>query len=52
MANLILIAKNEQPKREERYPQIWLLYKGHDTIQIHVTHDGLDRPRVLDKGAA
>ncbi len=52
MANLIIIAKNDQPRREEHYPQTWLLFKGNDTIEIHVAHDSLDRPRVLDKGAA
>jgi len=52
MANLIVIARNDQPKREERYPQTWLLHKGSNTIEVHVAHDSLDRPRVLDKGAA
>jgi hypothetical protein len=52
MANLIVIARNDQPKREEHYPQTWLLYKGDDMTEVHVAHDSLNRPRVLAKGAA
>ena len=52
MANLMVIAKNDQPQREERYPQTWLLYRGGETIEVHVAHDSPKRPRVLDKGAA
>ena len=52
MANLIVIARNDQPRREEDYPETWLLFKGSETLEVHVTHDSLERPRVLDKGAA
>ena len=52
MANLILIARHEQPRREKHYPQTWFLLKGGDTIEVHVAHDSLNRPLVLDKGAA
>lgn len=52
MANLMVIARNDQPQREEHYPQTWRLHKGGDTIEVHVAHDSLNRPRVLDKGAA
>jgi hypothetical protein len=52
MANLMVIARNDQPKRDEHHPQTWLLYKGGDTIEVHVVHDPLNRPRVLDKSAA
>jgi hypothetical protein len=36
MANLSVIFSNDQPKREEKYPRIRLLYKNKDTIEIHV----------------
>jgi hypothetical protein len=52
MANLIVIARNDQPKREEQYPQTWLLFKGDNMIEVHVAHDSLNRPLVRDKGAA
>jgi hypothetical protein len=52
MAKLRIIAKNEQPNREQRYPQTWLLHKQDNTIQIQVKHDGLNRPFILNKAAA
>jgi hypothetical protein len=52
MANLAIIASNDQPIREERYPRTWLLYKDKDTIEIQVKHDGHKRPFVLDKNVA
>lgn len=52
MANLMIIVSNNQPKREEQYPRTWLLYKGEETIEVHVAHDSQSRPLVLDKGAA
>ena len=52
MANLAIMISNDQPKREEKYPPRWLLYKGEDTIEINVSHDSHHRPFVLDKGAA
>jgi hypothetical protein len=52
MANLRVIGSNDQPKREEKYPDTWLLYKDKDMIEIHVRHDNHHRPFVLDKGAA
>ena len=52
MANLKVILSNDQPKREEKYPPTWLLYKGEGTIEIHVRHDSHNRPVVLNKGVA
>ena len=52
MANLMVITRNDQPAREERHPQNWVLYKGEETIDIHVEHDSQNRPRVLVKGVA
>ena len=52
MANLRIIVNNDRPVPEERNPRTWLLYKGKDTIEVHVTHDSENRPFVLDKGAA
>jgi hypothetical protein len=52
MANLTIMVSNDQPKREQKYPPTWLLYKREDTIEIHVSHDSYNRPFVLDKGAA
>jgi hypothetical protein len=36
MANLSVIFSNDQPKREEKYPRTWPLYKNKDTIEIRV----------------
>ena len=52
MANLTIIISNDQPNREQDYPRTWLLYKGNDTIEIHVAHDSQNKPLVLEKGAA
>jgi hypothetical protein len=52
MAKLIIIRSNDQPMREENYPQTWVLYKDDNTIQLHVMHNRHDRPFVVDKGAA
>jgi hypothetical protein len=52
MAKLIIIRSNDQPMREEKYPQTWVLYKDDNTIQLHVMHNRHDRPFVVDKGAA
>jgi hypothetical protein len=37
MANLRVIVRNDQPKREENCPRTWLLYKEKETIEIHIT---------------
>lgn len=52
MANLIIMASNDQPKREQKYPPTWLLYNGEGTVEVHVKHDSNNRPFVLAKGAA
>lgn len=52
MANLTIMVSNDQPTREQKYPPTWLLYKGEDTIEVHVNHDSNNRPFVLAKGAA
>jgi hypothetical protein len=52
MANLRVIASNNQPTREEEFPRNWLLYKGKDIIEIQVRHDSRNLPFVLDKGVA
>jgi hypothetical protein len=38
MASLIVIFSNDQPKREEKYPRIWLLHKNKDIIEIRIKH--------------
>jgi hypothetical protein len=52
MANLTIIVSNNHPNREQKHLRTWLLYKGKDSIEIHVSHDSHNRPFVLDKGAA
>jgi hypothetical protein len=52
MPRLKVIASNEQPERETNFPEIWLLHKDNNTIEVHVMHDGLKRPFVRDKSAA
>jgi len=52
-ANLVTVITNPQPNRERRYPGTWLLYSlGRDPLEVHVAHDSLDRPHVLDKSVA
>ena len=52
-ANLVIVVRNPEPNRERRYPGTWLLYsRGQDPLEVHVAHDGFNRPHVLDKGAA
>jgi hypothetical protein len=52
-ANLFVVVSNPQPNRERHYPDTWLLYtRGHDPLEVHVAHDSLDRPHVLDKRVA
>ncbi|HZW93574.1 MAG TPA: hypothetical protein VFF64_11545 [Candidatus Eremiobacteraceae bacterium] len=52
MAQLIIIASNDQPERESNFPGTWLLHKENNTIEVHVMHDRLKRPFVRDKSAA
>lgn len=52
MARLIVIASNEKPERESRFPETWLLHKENKTIEVRVMHDGLKRPFVREKSAA
>ena len=52
MAQLMIIASNDQPERENNFPETWLLHKGNNTIEVHVKHDRLKRPFVRDKSAA
>jgi len=52
MAKLRIIANNDQPNRENHYPQTWLLSKQDNTIEVHVMHDGFNRPFVFNKAAA
>jgi hypothetical protein len=52
-ANLANVVRNLEPNRQRHYPGTWLLHRrGHDPLEVHVAHDGSDRPHVLDKGAA
>ena len=39
MASLTVVFRNEHPKREEKYPSTWLLFKNKDIAEIHVRHD-------------
>ena len=52
MANLRAIVSNDKPIREQNYPRTWFLYKHNDSIEVHVRHDGHNRPFVHGKGAA
>jgi hypothetical protein len=52
MANLRSIVSNDRPIREKNYPRTWFLYKDNHLIEIHVRHDGHNRPFVLAKGVA
>ena len=52
-ANLVIVVRNPEPNRERRYPGTWLLYsRGQDPLEVHVAHDGFNRPHVLNTGAA
>lgn len=52
MAQLTIIASNDQPERESNFPETWLLHKENDTIEVRVLRDRLKRPFVRDKSAA
>jgi hypothetical protein len=52
MEGLTIIASNDHPKRENEYPQTWVLYKQDNTVEVRVIHDRLNRPFVCDKTAA
>ncbi|HXY06434.1 MAG TPA: hypothetical protein VEI52_01170 [Terriglobales bacterium] len=52
MAQLIIIARNDQPERESYFPETWLLHKENNTIEVRVMYDRLKRPFVRDKSAA
>jgi len=52
-ANLVVIASNDRPNRQESCPRTWLLYMhGQDAVEFHVAFDPNDRPYVLNKSAA
>ena len=52
-ANLVIVVSNDQPNREERYPNTWVLYRrGQDAVEVHVVHDPDHRPYVLGKAVA
>ena len=52
-ANLVIVVSNDEPRREERYPNTWVLYRrGQDAIEIHVAHDPDHKPQVLGKAVA
>jgi hypothetical protein len=50
--NLMIMARNAAPTREEYYPHTWMVYSGEQTIRVHVAHDHESRPYVEDKCAA
>ncbi|MBV9342418.1 MAG: hypothetical protein JO159_16215 [Acidobacteria bacterium] len=52
MAQLKIIASNDQPERQSNFPETWLLHKDNNTIEIHVTHDRLERPFVRAKAGS
>jgi len=52
MAQLVVIASNDQPERKVHFPETWLLHKENNTIEVHVMHDGVKRPFVRDKSTA
>jgi hypothetical protein len=52
VANLMIIARNDQPKREQQHPHTWLLYKASVTLEVYVEHDRQNKPHILDRGAA
>ena len=52
-ANLVIVVNNDQPRREERYPDTWVLSRrGQDAVEVHVAHDPDHKPRVLGKAVA
>jgi hypothetical protein len=52
MANLRLIASNTRPIREEKHPRTWLLHTDKKNVEVHISHDSLDRPVVVSKVVA
>ncbi|HZW93570.1 MAG TPA: hypothetical protein VFF64_11525 [Candidatus Eremiobacteraceae bacterium] len=51
--NLTIVVSNDQPSREEQYPNTWLLYRrGRGVVEVHVAHDSDHKPYVLDNRVA
>jgi hypothetical protein len=52
-SGLTLVCSNPQPKRELGRPNRWLLHsRDGSTFNLLVSHDNLNRPRVICKEAA
>jgi len=48
-----LVWSNPQPTRELRSPKRWLLHsRDGSNFNVVISHDGLNRPRVIYKKAA
>ena len=52
-SGLTLVSSNPQARRELRSPNRWLLHsRDGSNFNVLVSHDGLNRPRVICKKAA
>jgi hypothetical protein len=49
---LEVVFRNQEPRREPRYPNVWLLVAAGRSVKVFVVQDGMHRPRVIRKEAA
>ena len=51
--NGMIVISNDEPSREDRYPNTWLLYRrGQGVVEVHVAHDSDHKPYVLHNRVA
>jgi hypothetical protein len=55
VSDLVIIARNEQPSRDETYPRTWLVYRytqsTQSTLEVDVEHNN-GKPFVVGPIAA
>ena len=40
VSDLVIIARNEQPTRDETYPRTWLVYRyDQSTLEVDIEHN-------------
>ena len=51
-SDLVIIARNERPSRDETYPRTWLVYRyDQSTLEVDVEHNN-GKPFVVGRIAA
>ena len=50
--NLEIVARNEEPSREETYPRTWLVYCNESTLEVDVEYNNQGKLLVVGRTAA